>query len=195
MTPSIESRLGSFIMNTVNRLSSILVVAALSAGLCFSCASTPTSDIKVHSAADAKANISAYKSYAWDLNAGIVQDRTGAWTPKDLDVQSEVQFLIDKKLRDRGLTQAQSSPDLLVSILILADVKELQQIKDKHGEVVGSLDPVGKGALVVELLDSQTGKTVWLGAAEGDVRGSNTVEVAKQRLAYAVDQMFDKLPK
>lgn len=182
-------------MNIVNRLGSIMWVMALSAVLCSSCASTPTSDIRVHSAADAKANISAYKSYAWDLNAGVIQDRTGAWTPKDLDVQSEVQFLVDKKLRERGMTQAQSSPDLLVSVLILADVKELQQLKDKHGEVVGTLDPVGKGALVVELVDSQTGKTVWLGAAEGDVRGSNTVDVAKQRLAYAVDQLFDKLPK
>jgi len=182
-------------MNIVNRLSSIMSVAALSAALCLSCASTPTSDIKVHSAADAKANIGAYKSYAWDLNAGVIQDRTGAWTPKDLDVQSEVQFLIDKKLRDRGMTQAQSAPELIVSVLILADVKELEQMKDKHGEVVGSLDPVGKGALVVELVDSQTGKTVWLGAAEGDIRGSNTTEVAKKRLAYAVDEMFAKLPK
>jgi len=182
-------------MQIVNRLSSIMSVAALSAVVCLACASTPTSDIKVHSAADAKANISAYKSYAWDLNAGVIQDRTGAWVSKDLDVQSEVQFLIDKKLRERGMTQTQSSPDLLVSLLILADVKELQQLKDKHGEVVGSLDPVGKGALLVELLDSQTGKTVWLGAAEGDVRGSNSVEVAKERLAYAVDKLFDKLPK
>jgi hypothetical protein len=182
-------------MNIVNRLSSIMSVAALSAGLCLSCASTPTSDIRVHSAADAKANIAAYKSYAWDLNAGVIQDRTGAWVSKDIDVQSEVQFLIDKKLRDRGMTQAQSSPDLLVALLILADVKELQQLKDKHGEVVGTLDPVGNGALVVELVDSQTGKTVWLSAAEGEVRGSNTTEVAKERLAYAVDKMFEKLPK
>ena len=182
-------------MNIFNRSNSIMSVAALSAVLCFSCASTPTSDIKVHSAADAKANISAYKSYAWDLNAGVIQDRTGAWVSKDIDVQSEVQFLIDKKLRDRGMTQVQSSPDLLVALLILADVKELQQLKDKHGEVVGTLDPVGNGALVVELVDSQTGKTVWLSAAEGEVRGSNTVEVAKERLAYAVDKMFDKLPK
>jgi len=168
--------------------------AALSVALC-GCASTPTSDIKVPSAADTKANLSAYKSYAWDLNAGVIQDRTGEWAPKDLDTQSEVQFLIDKKLRDRGMTVAQSSPDLLVSLLILADVKDLEEIKSKHGDVVSGLDPVGQGALIVELVDSQTGKTVWLGAAEGQVRGSNSVDVAKKRLAYAVDELFDKLPK
>ena len=47
---------------------------------------------------------------------------------------------------------------------------------------------------VYRALDNQTGKTVWLGAAEGDIRGSNSVEVGKQRLAYAVDKLFDQLP-
>src|SRR4051812_37161366 len=110
----------------VNRLSRFLSVASLGVALCLSCASTPTSDIRVHSAADAKANLAAYKSYAWDLNAGVIQDRTGAWVPKDMDTQSEVQFLIDKELRDRGMTVAQQSPDLLVSMLIAADVSEVQ---------------------------------------------------------------------
>ncbi|HKO47585.1 MAG TPA: DUF4136 domain-containing protein [Polyangiaceae bacterium] len=177
-----------------NCLSSLVSVAALSVALCMSCASTPTSDIRVHSAADPKSNLAAYKSYAWDTNAGVLQDRTGAWVPKDIDTQSEVQFLIDKKLRERGLTVAQSSPDLLVSMLIVADVKEVQEIKSKRGDAVTGLDPVGAGALLVELVDSQTGKTVWLGAAEGEVRGSNSLEVSKQRLAYAVDKLFDKLP-
>jgi len=177
-----------------NRFGSLVFAAALSVGVCLSCASTPTSDIKVHSAADAKANLAAYKTYAWDLNAGVLRDRTGVWVPKDVDTQSEVQFLIDKKLRDRGMTVVQESPDLIVSLLIAADVQEVEQMKNKHGDAVAGLDPVGKGALLVELLDSHTGKTIWLGAAEGDIRGSTSVEVGKQRLAYAVDQLFERLP-
>ena len=178
----------------VNGFSSLVSVAALSVALCLSCASTPTSDIRVHSAADAKSNMAGYKSYAWDTNAGLLRDQTGVWVPKDMDTQAEVQFLIDKKLRDRGMTVAKESPDLLVSMLIAADVKEVEQMKTKHGDAVAGLDPVGKGALLIELVDSQTGKTVWLGAAEGDVRGSNSVEVSKQRLAYAVDKLFEQLP-
>jgi len=181
--------------NVVNRFSSLVCSAALSVTFCLSCASTPTSDIRVHSAVDSKANIAGYKSYAWDTNAGVLRDQTGMWVPKDMDTQAEVQFLIDKKLRDRGLTVVQDSPDLLVSMLIAADVKQVEEIKSKHGNAVAGLDPVGKGALLVELVDSQTGLTVWLGAAEGDVRGTNSVEVAKQRLAYAVDKLFEQLPK
>jgi len=181
--------------SVVNRFSSLVSSAVLGVALCLSCASTPTSDIKVHSAMDAKSNIAAYKSYAWDTNAGILKDRTGMWIPKEVDTQSEVQFLIDKKLRERGMTVVQESPDLLVSMLIAADVKEVEEIKAKHGGTVTGLDPVGKGALLVELVDARTGNTVWLGAAEGDVRGSNSLEVSKQRLAYAVDKLFEQLPK
>jgi len=181
--------------SVVNRFSSLVFGAALGVALCLSCSSTPTSDIRVHSAVDTKSNFAGYKSYAWDTNAGVLKDRTGMWIPKDMDTQSEVQFLIDKKLRDRGLTVAQESPDLLVSMLIAADVKEVEEIKTKKGDAVAGLDPVGKGALLVELVDFHTGKTVWLGAAEGDVRGSNSLEVAKQRLAYAVDKLFERLPK
>jgi len=179
----------------LNRFASLVSSVVLGAALCLSCASTPTSDIRVHSAVDSKSNIAGYKSYAWDLSAGVIQDRTGMWVPKDMDTQAEVQFLIDKKLRDRGMTVAQSSPDLLVSLLIVADVKQVEEIKAKRGEAVTGLDPVGQGALLVELVDSQTGHTVWLGAAEGNVRGSNSVEVSKQRLAYAVDKLFDGLPR
>jgi len=178
----------------LNRFASLVSSVVLGAVLCLSCASTPTSDIRVHSAVDSKSNIAGYKSYAWDLSAGVIQDRTGMWVPKDMDTQAEVQFLIDKKLRDRGMTVVQESPDLIVSLLIAADVQEVEQMKNKHGDAVAGLDPVGKGALLVELLDSHTGKTIWLGAAEGDIRGSTSVEVGKQRLAYAVDQLFERLP-
>jgi hypothetical protein len=178
----------------LNRIISLMSVATLGAALCLSCASTPTSDIKVHSAADAKSNLAAYKTYAWDTSAALLRDQTGAWVPKGMDTHAELQFLINKKLRERGMTEAQESPSLLVFMLIAADVKDLEEIKAKRGEAVSSADPVGKGALIVELVDGQTGKTVWLGAAEGDLRGSNSLEVAKERLAYAVDKLFDRLP-
>ena len=48
---------------------------------------------------------------------------------------------------------------------------------------------------MVELIDAQTGKTVWLGGAEAEVRGSRSVEDGRKRLAYAVDKMFAQLPR
>lgn len=165
-------------------------VGALAVG----CASTPTSDIRVHSAADKKANIREYKSYAWYESDQLLNDRTGVWVPKDVDTQAEVEYLVNDTLRKRGLTEVQGDPDLLVSALLVADIRDVEEIKSKRGDSVTTFDPVGKGALLIELIDAETGKTVWLGGAEGDVRESRSVEEGKERLAYAVDKLFDELP-
>ena len=169
-------------------------VPVLGVALSLSCSSASTADIQIHSAVDSKANIAGYKSFAWAGSGALLHDRTGAWVPKDADAQSEVEFLVDKNLRARGLTVVQDKPDLFVSLLIVADVREVQEIKEKRGEGISSFDPVGQGALVVELIDAETGKTVWLGGAEGEVRNSRSVEESKQRLAYAVDKLFAQLP-
>ena len=174
-------------------LSALALLAALLAG---ACASSPsTADIQIHTAADSKAKLGSYKSFAWYASDAMLHDRTGVWVPKDVDTQSEVEFLVDKGLREHGLTVAQDRPDLFVSLLIVADVQDVQEIKSKRGEQLSSFDPVGQGALLVELIDAETGKTVWLGGAEGDVRQSRSVEESKQRLAYAVDKIFSQLPR
>jgi hypothetical protein len=167
---------------------------AIGAGVGSGCSSTATADIKVRSAADAKANLEAYRSFAWYESGGLLQDRTGVWVDKDMDTKAEVEFLVDQKLRNRGLAVAPNEPDLLVSLLLVADVKDVEEIKVKRGEALTTFDPVGKGALIVELIDAETGKTVWMGGAEGEVRGSRTIEESKERLAYAVDKLFEKFP-
>jgi hypothetical protein len=178
-------------------LSLALLGGALSFGgaLSLGCASASTSDIRVHSALDGKAQLAGYKSFAWSGSSSLLHDGTGAWVPKDADAHSEVEFLVDKNLRARGLTVVQEKPDLLVSLLIVADVQEVQEIKDKRGEGVSTFDPVGQGALVVELIDAETGKTVWLGGAEGELRNSRSADEGRERLAYAVDKLFAQLPR
>jgi hypothetical protein len=172
-----------------------LVAALLLGGGAIGCASSSTSDIKIHTAADAKANFNGYKSFAWFGSAAVLHDRTGEWVPKDVDTQAEVQFLVDKELRARGLTAVQQDPDLYVALAIVGDVREVQEIKSERGDAVSTFDPVGQGALLVELIDGETGKTVWLGGAEGELRHSRTLEESKERLAYAVDKIFAQLPR
>src|SRR3954471_5442254 len=112
-------------------LSALALLAALSAG---ACASSPaTSDIQIHTAADSKANLVSYKSFAWYASDAMLHDRTGVWVPKDVDTQSEVEFLVDKGLRAHGLTVAQDKPDLYVALLIVADVQDVQELKSKRG--------------------------------------------------------------
>lgn len=171
------------------------VVLAGAAPLAACASATPTSDIRVHSAADTKANLGAYKSYAWHSSEGLLLDRTGVWTAKDVDAQAEIMYLVNKGLRERGMTVARDQPDLLVSLLIVADVNDIEAIKNERGEALSGFDPVGQGALIVELIDADTGKTVWMGGAEGEVRGSRSLDEGKERLSYAVDKLFEQMPR
>jgi len=173
------------------RAAGLLLAGALAIG----CASSTTSDIQVRTAADSKASLSGYKSFAWFASQSVLHDRTGVWVPKDADTQSEVEFLVDKGLREHGLSVAQEHPDLFVSLMIVADVRDVQELQHTRGDGLSTFDPVGKGALLVELIDAETGKTVWLGGAQGDVRQSRSSEETKERLAYAVDQIFAQLPR
>ena len=172
-------------------LAGILGVATLTTA----CSSVPTSDIKVHSALDEKANMKGYKSYAWLASGGVLVDRTGTWVPKDIDTHAEITFQVDKALRERGLQVAKDKPDLMVAMLFVGSAKEVQEIADKRGAALSKFDTVGEGALLVELIDAETGKSVWLGAAEGEIRQSRSAEDGKKRLAYAIDKMFAKLPR
>lgn len=172
-------------------LAGVLIIGAHTTA----CSSVPTSDIKIHSAVDAKANMKGYKSFAWLASGGVLLDKTGAWVPKDIDTHSEVEFQVDKALRERGLQVAKDKPDLMVALLFVGSVKEVQEIAEKRGTALSKFDAVGEGALIVELIDAETGKSVWMGAAEGEIRQSRSVEDGKKRLAYAVDKMFSQLPR
>jgi hypothetical protein len=175
----------------------LLVAALLAAPLtalvsgCSSSAST--SDIHVQSATDAKANLGGYKTFAWSTSDALLVDRTGVWAEKDFDVRKEIEYLVDHELREHGLVASQGDPDLWVDLSILAEVQDVEENTTKRREAV-TFDPVGEGALVVELVDAQTEKTVWIGGAKGDIRHSRTTDESKQRLAYAVDEIFKKLP-
>jgi hypothetical protein len=177
-------------------IAALFAFVPMPAALVAACSSAATSDIKVQTAVDQKANIKGYRSYAWFASGGVLVDRAGAWVPKNADTQADVEYLVDKSLRERGLRAVKERPDLLVSLLLVADVKDVETIAAKRGNTLtNKLDPVGEGALVAELIDADTGRTVWLAGAEGEVRGSRSVEDGKARLAYAIDKMFAKLPR
>jgi hypothetical protein len=185
------------IMKSVQRIRGIgLAVAGLAVVLsASSCAKTKTNDIKVHSAADAKTDFKGYQTYAWYGAMSAMRDDTGMWIPRDRDALAEMKFLVDKKMREMGLSESSESPDLLVSMLIVGDVQEMQKIQSERAQSIDHFEPVGEGALVIELIDGDTGKTVWLGDAVGQARQSYSLKQSNERLSYAVDKLFDELPR
>ena len=174
----------------MNNFARIFFIASIVTAtfLASSCA-TLTQDITVEAHADPAIDYSAYKSYAWVGSAQIVFDPVGQWEQPTLDTDEEVKFNINRELRDKGLYEVQSDPDLLVAFAAGVDmtVLELKEDPNTKKEV---LTNVPKAALVIALIDADSGYTVWLGFAEGDIQQQQSIENIRSRIDYAVTEIF-----
>ena len=102
----------------MNSYIKIFFIASIVIGafLTSSCA-TLTQDINVETHANPDVDFNTYKSYAWVGSAQIVFDPIGQWEQPTLDTDEEVKFNINRELRNKGLFEVQSNPDLLVGFL------------------------------------------------------------------------------
>ncbi len=50
---------------------------------------------------------------------------------------------------------------------------------------------VPKAALLIALVDANTGYTVWVGYAVGDAQQQQTIESIRTRIDYAVKEIFN----
>ena len=153
-----------------------------------------TKDITVKAAADPKANFSGYKTYAWLGAAEILNDPNKLWEPPNFDADAEVKFLIDSQLRDRGLTKVTENPDMVVAFTIGIDMEALE-IKMNPETKIETLTNVPEGALMVILVDAETGYAIWAGSANGEIDKYRSTDDVKARLKNAVSRMFNLMPE
>lgn len=153
-----------------------------------------TKDIESVSEADPKVDFSGMKSYGWIGAAGVVTDPQNLWTAPSFDVAAELKFHVDSELRKKGYVES-GNPDMAVAMLIVNDVRQLEVIASKRKGSMPDMVGVGVGAILIEIVDVKSGKTIWLGAASGETKTNRTEEEMKKRLAYAVKQLLKQLPK
>jgi hypothetical protein len=157
------------------------------------CASSVTRDIRVETDSDPKANLSGYTSYAWLGAAAIVFDDKGQWEPPQFDADAEIKFLIDRELREHGMTEDSVNPDLIVAYAAGIDMDSMN-IRTDPESGLESLENVPAGALSVVMIDAVTGLAVWAGVATAEIQQNPTPETTKKRLDFAVSEMFARLP-
>ena len=156
------------------------------------CTSAVTKDIEVKTETAPKANLEGYKTYTWLGSASILYDPEGQWEPPEFDADAEIKFLIDRELREHGMAESSSNPDMIVAFAAGIDMAAMEIKTDPESELK-TLENVPAGALSVILIDAQTGLAVWAGVAKGEVQQNPDQEVTKQRLDYAVTEMFKEL--
>jgi hypothetical protein len=178
----------------MNKYRSIMV-AVFTAFLISGCASTTlTKDIDVNTQSAPGVDINKFKSYAWIATAQILNDPQGQWEPRAFDADAEIQFLIDRELRKRAVSQVDLNPDMLVAYIAGVDMEALE-LKEDPKQDMEVLQNNPKGALAVLFISPVNGKTLWAGVAVANVEGKRSSEETKKRLDYAVSEMFRKLPK
>lgn len=168
----------------------LIAFAVLLAG----CASTVTKDIEIEAETDSKANLSGYKSYTWLGSAAILFDSAGQWEPPQFDADAEIKFLIDRELRKRGMVEDSVNPDVFVAFAAGIDMDSLELKVDPESDIT-TLENIPRGALVVALVDTDTGLAIWAGRATGEVQQNPDQETVKQRLDFAVTSMFKQMPR
>lgn len=155
---------------------------------------TLTKDIEVSADKDPKARISGYESYTWlDDPALLLNDPKGEWQPPALDVAKEIKLQIAKQLEARGMSLTEDNPELVVGFFLGVDMQALSLKYDPEFEV-DILQSTPKAGLLVVLIDATTRFVIWMGSAEAEIHKENTSEQTKQRVEYAVSELFKLLP-
>lgn len=145
------------------------------------------------------ANFAAYKTYRWTpprilAKTGVVEN--------DPVVAPLIKEAVDRELQKKGLTPVTEGGDLEVLTMGLRDASA--QVEAAY--YAGGLDmafatPIAtmgryhkEGTLVVNLVDTKTKKSAWVGIATESLVEKGE-EKNKAKVAKAAERMFKKYPK
>jgi len=157
------------------------------------CSSTGFDDIDVSTEADTEVDFDGYKSYAWSAAAAVIRDPEGEWQVPELDIGAEIMHLVNSELRGMGMTEVATAPDLHVIYAVGIDMKALKLVYNEEAE--GDLvEEVPEGGVVILMTDPKTREVVWAASAKAELQAEPELELAKQRLAYAISEMFADFP-
>jgi len=166
-------------------------ICSLAIGIALTGCATAGRDIKVRTVINPKADLAAYRTYAWVGSRTDVHDPKGRWTRPPFDLDAEARHLIDSELRARGLSFAAKQPDALVFFLLIADTdKQAAAMRRRYGPQA-DISGLAEAALVVGLVDAKTNKPVWIGAARAPAYpGRSNAQWSKARLSVAITALF-----
>lgn len=157
------------------------------------CASN-VKDIRVETEANPAVKFSDYKSYTWLGDIKALRDKEGKWQPPKMNITEDIKFLIDRELRKRGLYNYSEDADLAVVFFIGVDMENMN-LKTDPNTKQEILENMPAAALVVALVDTKTKFVVWASGATGEIQQNRSEEIIRERLDYAVTEMFKKWPK
>ena len=143
------------------------------------------------------ADMTRYKTYQWLptralRNTGLVEN--------DPELTPLIKEALNRELQQRGLTEVAEGGDLQVSTAVTTHATpQVEAVWFAGPQDLDFATPIAtmgrynrKGSLFVNLIDSRTKKSAWLGMAEenlNDMKGAGLKKIGK-----AAENMFKKYP-
>jgi len=152
---------------------------------------TSTSDVTYVEGKSPKVNLKGYKTYAPLLKAGILLDSRGIWIPRDMDMNSEIQFLTKKELDKLGKQQVQTNPDFYVSYIVGVDMDKIKEKVSRRDQL--TISNVPSNSLAIIFIDAVTNQIIWISTAEGQLKQDLSNEKIKKRMKKVIHKMFSSL--
>ncbi len=146
-----------------------------------------TSDIKVESVKSEKVDLKGYKTYKIIDGSGIMPDTKVA---PDRDIDVEMQQIINTEMAKKGKTRVTNDPDFYVAYLAGTDMDAIKVKVDQEGQE--TIENVPAAAMILILVDAETGLIIRISTAEGEVK-ELPLEDRKKRLSYAIKKMLSEL--
>ena len=164
---------------------SVLLVSVMIAGIS---GCVPTNDIEVESVSNDKVNMSGYKTYQFLADSGVVEDDgSGKLKESDKKVAALIEEIINTELQKKGKKPTAKNPDFFVAYVGGSNLEAVSVKLDKKGREVVEKKP--EAALLIMLVDANTGEILRLSTAEGEVKNL-PADQKRKRIEYAVKKML-----
>ena len=144
---------------------------------------TSTSDIEVEAMKSEKVDLKGYTTYQIIEESGMATESRGT----DLDVDAELQRIVTTELGKKGKVPVTKDPDFYVAYVAGTDMDAIKVKIDKKGQE--TIENVPAAAMVLILIDAETGVIIGVSTAEGEVKDL-PLEDRKKRLNYAIKKML-----
>jgi hypothetical protein len=109
-----------------------------------------------------------------------------------MDIAGDIKYLINRELHKKGINSNPVNSELAVAYFIGINM-DAMQLKDDPNTAGDVLENVPQGALVVALINVETGYVVWIGHAKANITEGASADLIRNRLDYAVSNMFKLL--
>jgi len=149
-----------------------------------------TKDIEVETVKSEKANLEGYKTYEVIKESGIDDSLKKNKTLKGVDIDADIKAMIKEELAKRGKVEAKHDPDFFVAYVAGADMNAIQVKLDKEGR--STIENIPEAAMLLMLVDAETGSIIWLSTAEGEFKGL-PIEQQQARLKFTIKKMLNGL--